>query len=159
MGLFKLLKNAYIDGLILENVSIDVTDYNYDIAFVGGIASTIHYGVIRNCKVKGTLKSKHYAGGIVAMNTVGYILDCTFEGEIHTIGKEAKAGGITGSSLTTKKSGGKIENCNVNATVTSDHTAGGIVGALHEEENIFNSTFTGTVDGKVHQGNIIGIKN
>ena len=121
----------------------------------------MHYGVIRNCSVSGTVQGENFTGGIVASNISGYILGCSFEGNVKTIndmefkgGEEWAAGGIVGFSWT--EGSGLVADCNVNATIESIHIAGGIVGMVYRVNNIFNCIFEGTVTGENYQDDLVG---
>lgn len=73
--------------MILENVFIDIPDYvsEYPLASAGGIAEHMFQGIIKNCKVTGTILAQQNSGGIVASNSWGSIVGCSFEGIVKTI--------------------------------------------------------------------------
>ena len=163
-GLFFSITNAYIDGIILDNVDIDVCDFDntYLNGSAGGIASSMLNSVIRNCHVSGTILAQYFSGGIIGSNSWGYILDCSFEGTIKTINdttwarnNEVGAGGIAGFSGTNEKQG-LISNCNVKATIIGHVSAGGIVGTMMKNHNIYNCNFQGSVKGEISQDEQIG---
>lgn len=167
-GLFGEIANAYIDGLILENVYIDVEDKEGLVfsASAGGFANSIFSSVIRNSRVEGTVIAETYAGGIVGTNSWGYIFDCTFEGIVKTVDNFegynglSGAGGIVGHSGTMENIG-LIKNCSAVGTIIGRKNAGGIVGINLTYDNIEDCKFEGTVEatyepynqltGKVHR--------
>lgn len=162
-GLFSAIENAYIDGIILENVNIDVSNFtnSYRTASAGGIACYILSSTIRNCQVTGTVISQFCCGGIVGNNSWGYIFNCSFEGTVRTINDsedkkstDSGAGGIAGYSGTDDQSGG-IFKCTVIGTINGHYIAGGIVGTNYKYNNVYNCTFEGTVEAEI-KNDIIG---
>lgn len=158
-GLFKRVRNAYIDGIILENTYIDLGNYYGDgSATAGGIAFAIDDSYIRNCSVEGVIIGQFRAGGITGNNDKSFILDSKFKGTVKTavaFHNEVGAGGIVGYNYTADTMGG-IRNCSVEAEVTSLNAAGGIIGVNLFNHLPKNSFFNGTVKGDVYQGEIIG---
>lgn len=164
VGLFGSIANAYIEGIILENVYIDISDFesDYTRASAGGIASSMLSSIIRNCHVEGTIIAQYYCGGIVGANNWGYILDCSFEGTVKTINEsewgrssDVGTGGIAGFSATDENSG-LIENCKVNGSIVGHYYAGGIIGTNFYDNDILNCTFEGTVMGEKYYNELIG---
>lgn len=156
-GLFSAIRNAYIDGIILENVYIDVSDYDglYQ-ASAGGIAFYTYNSFIRNCVVDGVIIGQSTAGGITSHNYRSYILNSTFEGIVKTTkfsSIDDCVGGIVGFNETLNTFGG-IENCTVEADVIGHNVAGGIVGKNVNNHLPINSTFKGSIKGDVIQGEL-----
>ena len=171
-GLFGDLGDfALISGVILENTSIDMSDYNKSdptLGFpaldpigspnVGGIAA--HGGgtaKILNCSVSGTIiGGGESTGGILGSNSNTLITGCSFTGTI----KNHKAipsqifaiGGIVGFGI-----GFGVINCTVIADIDGGTyaSAGGIIGSTHSLIEAVISSFTGTLAG-LHTGTMVG---
>ncbi len=135
-GLFGSVNEAYIDGLILENVQIDIADFERSNA--GGICATYLNSVVRNCSVKGNLHSTNYCGGIIGSANWGKIIGCKFEGTI--ISDNSSAGGIAGLGYV-------VENCSASGSVEGKYSAGGILGYGTYKYSVTNCTFAGELLG------------
>ncbi|MDE7263554.1 MAG: hypothetical protein K2N64_02695 [Anaeroplasmataceae bacterium] len=147
-GLFGSLYEAYIDGIILENVFIDLTDFDgRGSSAAGGIAAAQLNSVIRNCKVDGTIIAQDRSGGIVGGASWGRILDCSFSGTVQST--EHAAGGIAGFGYITK-------NCTVNATINGTFASGGILGFQTSNYQILDCSFTGELLGNGYKNESIG---
>lgn len=149
-GLFGLIIEAYIDGILLENVYIDISDFQdeHPSSIAGGIAGSVSKSVIRNCYVSGYVIAQYFAGGIAGSNNWSLYEHNYFWGEVITQNgplpnREMGAGGIVGFSHTRFEDGG-IVDCHVFGTVSGNAHAGGIVGSYVGERFVGN-TFEGTV--------------
>lgn len=162
-GLFAATQNAYIDGIILENVFIDLSndEDGYSYSAVGSITAAMLGGMVKNVKVSGTIIAQNYAGGIIGSNSWGSIIDCSFEGIIKTVNNTGNtygtiaSGGIVGHSAYFAKED-LISDCKVLGIITSDMYAGGIVGIVNYKAEPINSTFEGIVKGQTSDGEIVG---
>ncbi|MDE5714932.1 MAG: hypothetical protein K2I42_02255, partial [Anaeroplasmataceae bacterium] len=147
-GLFGLLDHAYIDGVILENILIDLTDFDGELSSsAGGIAAQDLNRVIRNCSVEGVVISQDRSGGIVGGSSWGKILDCNFNGVVQST--IHAAGGIAGFGYI-------IKNCTVNAIVNGDFASGGILGFKTTEYLILDCVFSGELIGNGFKNENIG---
>ncbi|HHU56462.1 MAG TPA: hypothetical protein GXZ48_07230 [Acholeplasmataceae bacterium] len=154
-GLFGLIKDAYIDGIILTNVNIDVSECKHNPlnSTAGGIAYYMLNSIIRNCHVEGTIIAQYFAGGIVGNSDNGYILDCSFKGVVKTINSsdwardsDVGAGGIVGFFGNDEN---RISNCHVEATVIGHLCAGGIIGTSMFDQELTNCTFQGEIIAEI----------
>ena len=169
-GLFGYTSYAYIDGLILENVDIDVLNYDvkgkYVASHAGGISAFPFRGVIRNCTVSGSVKGQDDAGGIAGHHDRGNIIGCTFNGYVKAdmtlemiesmlFARDLiYAGGIAGRAYMAR-----ISDCSVKATVQTIGDAGGILGGIFQnshETYIINCSVKGTIDSPSIAGGICG---
>jgi|LSQX01.2.fsa_nt_gb hypothetical protein len=156
-GLFGSVKEAYIDGIILKDVSIDNTDslLGETGLVAGGIAGYATNTIITNSSVKGTIKGINRVGGIVGTINSGYIENCLFEGEIvgEQQGQELAqdgVGGIAGFATTGPSSKDLIGvvNSHVKANLTTNRDGvGGIIG-VRQLLPLINSTFIGIINGE-----------
>lgn len=114
-------------NLILESIVSDGTKFSQDAGTLAGI----NEGTIENCKVINAESTSEYrAGGLVASNLGGRIINCTVTGNI----TGCIVGGIAGINT------GIIEKCSVNASVRGTEIAGGIVGLSSNDYVDLNST-------------------
>ena len=147
-GLFGDIEDAYIDGIILENVDIDLRDCNGELpSIAGGIASTAINSIIRNCVVKGAIKAVGSSGGIVG-NVGGRssVRDCVSVGSIASVKEEAGGIAAYGDYIYDSTSFADVEGA----------YAGGILGYSMHGETAYGCTFLGNVCGEKSQGEIIG---
>lgn len=125
-GLFGSLKNAFVLGVHLENVSIDVSDFQgKSYSSAGGVADTVLDSYIKDCSVSGSITAVGDAGGIVGSLHWGYVENCKFSG-----------------SVVTK------ENLQSYALESSDTGAGGIAGYIKGKESVRDCTFEGETFGQ-----------
>ena len=138
--------NGYFDGQG-HNVSLDVVGSGvFDSLFdtVEGDA------VICNLNVTGSIKSG-CSGTIVHYLNSGTVENCSFNGTVIVTGSYYGAGG-----LIAHQSGGTVINCRVNAVISADNYAGGIVWEL-ESGDIKDCTIEdGTIITGRHSGGIAG---
>jgi len=167
-GLFgDVSRNALISGIILEDVFIDVSDFEGHISRapqVGGIAvSVAPEAMIFNCFVSGVIIGGGYVtGGIVGTNG-GSIVNCTFKGTLKVDKLSAthniiSIGGIVGYNGTGSLSIGGIRGCRVYAIICGGETAaaGGIIGFQPMRAAMtYCSAFDGSVSGRF-AGTMIG---
>lgn len=141
----KNIKKCYFEGNI-ENTS----------GMIGGIVASSSYGCnIEHCYVKGSIKCKNLAGGIIASakGSGGIkvtITDCYNES---IISNGTTIGGIVGSGA-----GASVYNCynkgNITGTGSNHHGIGGIVGYGYKIiENCYN---IGNISGTSYTGGIAG---
>ena len=168
-GLFEEIDNALIYGLILENVYINLSDFEgYSIAggIVGRIRGTAH---IINNSVEGFISAGNEVGGIAAYcSGRSRISNNEFTGtvkqhsdwEMHAYG----AGGIVGftalqshvSVMRFFRNSGLFNNRVINATIIASHYAGGIIGFNFSDGKPIGCTFDGKLYGGRGQGELIG---
>lgn len=143
--------------------------------YLGGIVGSSDAD-IKNCSNSGTLNFSgsniDSAGGIAGRAGGGSILNCKNTGSLvcesveHTI--FTVAGGIAGkvfvSSIGSEKymsRGFEMSNCENSGSVSSQYYAGGIIGQLSDDYNLYSITVTGcknsgSVSGADYSGGIIG---
>lgn len=168
-GLFGSIDDSLLLGLKLENVNIDVSDFDKnDISYAGGVVGTSSNSLIYDCHVSGNIKAHGSAGGIAGSVSAGCVKNCTFNGnatttiglypndrEVYNLG----AGGIAGHCsfpfirIGINRYG--MENCSASGNVSAIINAGGIAGAILGAECVKDSTFSGQVSGE-QAGNDFG---
>lgn len=150
-GLFGSIKNAYIDSIILENVYIDVSNFEgTGWSAAGSIADLAQESLITNCKVNGTIVAQQYVGGIVGCSNYSTLMNNEFKGEIiqknGNLKQNTSAGGIAGwlqgchdgYDLYT---GCEITGNIIEAKITSELIAGKVAGFIHGDDDcIHNNT-------------------
>jgi|GEM_PF-1039410 len=165
IGLFGIIiDKAFIYGIILEDIYINVSDFEGEAIGspdIGGIAGFSNRGArIVNSQVSGTLVGAGFrTGGIVGGN-FAFITGSVFEGKIvgpvsfsdHTV----SVGGIAGGHAVLYD--GYLFNNRVYATIIGNFAnAGGIVGFNHIGLPT-NNFFYGSISGR-NVGEIIGYDN
>jgi hypothetical protein len=159
-GLFGSMVDAYVEGIILEHVYIDVTDYDsLGSSIAGGVVASMLSSVLRDCYVSGYVMAQYFVGGIVGANSWGLLENNTFWGEVHADSDMAPTldtgvGGIAGYSHTRYPNGG-IVDCHAYGIVVGFSHAGGIVGS-YVGEWFDHNTFAGSVSGAASSGALIG---
>ena len=135
-GLFGSVNQAYIDNIILDNVNIDVSDFDEKGSSVaGGLIAVGSNSLITNCRVEGNIKANRHSGGLIGSSTNVTIENCEFNGTVIQKGPiddmmTYASGGLVGYlfirayEITTCY----VRNNKVNATVISDNIAGGLAG-------------------------------
>lgn len=169
-GLFGSLKNALVYGVKMENVNIDVSDFDgINSSSAGGITSSMLDSMIKDCTVSGNIAATGTAGGIVGSNSWGTVENCVFNGEVSCVYSEEKeyyemcAGGIAGYSgnpdwLLSRKGG--IFGCKANAKINSPGCVGGITGCVYGKHSIKNCLFKGELDENAeYRAEIFGYSN
>mgnify|MGYP000896844609 CR=1 FL=1 len=163
VGLFDSVSGAYIDGLILENIFIDTTEYIDRALSAGGICGYSISSVIRNCTVSGSVVSQKATGGITGTFSRGLIIGCTFKGDVENTSPDSfgGSGGIAGNGMESFK----IIDCIVEAAIIGELYAGGILGHYGglpsnyykvEEEYIESCSFMGELNAP-NNGEICGL--
>ena len=95
-GLFNATYRAYIDGLIIENLNVDMpTKTERWNTVVGGLVGKSDNSTIVNCSINGTVKGISYVGGIVGNLFYGKMIKCEFFGKV--LNSDGCAGGLAGS--------------------------------------------------------------
>ena len=169
-GLFAYLRNAFIDGLILENVNIVALHEDgarRDRAFVGGIAGAAWQSTILNTSVGGYLAGNHRVGGIVGYMASSEIISCSFNGKIKLFCPTISSGvgGIAGGMYGLYRHPWRwhrtlVADATVSADIVSYYKtapAGGIVGISHswlgQYDNVSNSF---DIINSTFEGNLVG---
>ena len=156
VGLFGLVYgSAFIDGVILENISIDTSGYygnDFDSPRTGGLVGiTFGMPAIMNVSVQGYVTGGGTnTGGIVGFND-GIIVNSRFEGTLNATGKwnssDFGIGGIVGRNFFVNRNGltANIVNCTVRAYIDGEEwaNAGGIAGVVSNNSAIIDSKFEG----------------
>ena len=95
-GLFNATRDAYINGLIVENLNVDMPIKNKSWhTTVGGLVGKLDYTTIVNCSINGIVKGIGYVGGIVGELYYSKMINCVFLGKVINI--DGCAGGLAGS--------------------------------------------------------------
>lgn len=165
-GLFGFCKDATIQNLILENVSIIGLEYT------GGL---IGHGIncnVSNCFIDGTIEIENadafqppdYSGGLIGVSDKGRINNC--------ISKVNISGGNDVGLLVGRNNGGIITNSSVNGSIRGKRSCGGIVGyntgnvsycssyvTFHEKEDFYYQSggVVGENQGVVWKSNSKGL--
>ena len=106
-----------------------------NVKYAGGIAAK-NSGTIRGCSFDGTIENvTTYAGGIVAENNGGSVVNCVNNGTIRVVNVSGYAGGIA-SVVTANSAQDKMlfENCVNKGAVTGGENygaAGGVIGQIN----------------------------
>lgn len=169
IGLFGATKNAVIENVKLENVSVDVRGTKDGVQGgigVGALAGRIQQSTIKNCvNLSGTVqvegKNSLYVGGVIGASYDSNISSCANNASVTG---NMLIGGIVGSA---NHKTGLISNCYNKGTITAKtDTAGGIVGATtfsssgpRAGEMVEKSVNDGLVQAKRVAGGIIGHAN
>lgn len=145
------------------------------LSHLGGIIGRSS-GNIKNCSNSATIKfsgsNVDSAGGIAGNVSGGSISGCknagTFDYESIESSSLVAAGGIAGVIFISSSGGEKnmsrgfeMSNCENSGSVSAQYYAGGIIGQLFDDYNIFNIAITGcknsgAVSGAAYSGGIIG---
>ena len=160
-GLFGSIQNAFIFGIQLENVSIDVSDFQGELfSSAGGVASSVLDSYIKDCSVSGNIMAVGNAGGIVGSLSWGYVENCKFSGSVVT--KEnlqdyamesgnTGAGGIAGycgCPPSLDKYRLAMIGCEASGSITAVKNAGGIAGYLNGKDSVRECSFAGVTFGQ-----------
>ncbi len=149
-GLFGDIRVSFIYGLILEDVSINVSDFNGNgSAHAGGLAGRMSGCVVINNHVFGTIKGQNNVGGLSGYSDYSLLYNNSFEGNVlsqkYSNDPLECAGGLIGWSSRTY-----IEKGEFNGTITSTGFVGGIVGKntglpAYLKENTFIANYNNTI--------------
>lgn len=137
VGLFKEINNAYIDGLILENVNITGKQDSIfkDTIYAGGLVGNAYNSLISNITVTGEVTHGIYVGGIAGGLVNSYLINSSFEGKV---GKGHFNGGLVGNFTSLDYDGfiqGKIKNTYAIVEITGGYQPevsriGGLFGVI-----------------------------
>jgi hypothetical protein len=140
LGLFgKLLNNAIVRNIGLENVSIHGSGY-----YVGGLAGTCNGNIIQ-CYSKGTVCGVRSIGGLIGSNG-GFVTTCYNNCVVYG---DRYIGGLVGNNK------GSVSDCYSTSSVSGNGYVGGLVGD-NEDGKIDKSYSTGTVTGDWRVGGLVG---
>ena len=157
-GLFGSINGAFLYGINLEDVNIDVSDFDGNsYSKAGGIAAETSNAYIKDCTVTGNVKAIGRAGGIAGSVNWGCIENCTFSGKVtacEALSQSAMtddatgAGGIAGFIgipyyLQPYKYG--LVGCSAKGEITADKNAGGIAGYIWGLDFVKDYSFVGGV--------------
>lgn len=174
-GLFGSVSGAFIYGVKLDDVNIDVSDfYNEDApglrnySQAGGIVGSASGAYIKDCSVSGNISAVACAGGIAGDVSMGLIENCAFTGSVKTTDGEngepeyvqAGAGGIVGYCgipLYILGYGYGVLNCSADAMVSSHSNAGGIAGYVWGADYVGGCTFNGEVSAPSRYNEFFGV--
>ncbi len=154
-GLFGCIEGAFLYGINLENVRIDISDFNGDsYSIAGGIVGESSVSYIKDCTVTGDVKAVGRTGGIAGSVSWGCIQNCKFSGSVNTNewdsnsamkDGETGAGGIAGyigiPCLLDVYQYGLI-GCTAEAKVNGKNV-GGIAGYIWGSDYVKDCSFTG----------------
>ena len=125
-GLFGVVSNATLDGVVLEGASVSGRQY------VGGIAGDVRGATtVRGCGADGTVQSSNGCAGMLAgrlYNANGTVFeDCVAAGAVESAG--ASAGGLVGDIYNSTVS---FEDCGTDVAVSGSggNNKGGFVGYI-----------------------------
>lgn len=132
-GIIGVIGNAVIEKCKFKG-SITTVDENTNIDYTGGITGASDLNTIgpnapreskiSECTANVNITAGTHAGGIVGYFYKGFVEKCSAKGNISTKETKGKAGGIIGENF----AGGTVTDCYNTASITSSHSAGGIVG-------------------------------
>ena len=155
-GLFGSVTGAFLYGIHLENVQIDVSDFDgVSYSEAGAIAGLTSGTYIKDCTVTGDIKAVGRTGGIVGSVNWGCIENCTFSGSVTTnevLSAHALSDGATGAGgiagyigipcpFETYQYG--LIGCTAEGKITAVKNAGGIAGYIWGEDYVKDCTFNG----------------
>ena len=146
-GLFREIFNAYIDGLILQNVVMGSSE-NRPFT-VGAICGKAKSSFVRNCIVEGVIIADDRGGGIAGDCSNTVVANCIFDGAVSCENATSQAGGLAGNADSSY-----IISCQLNGTVNGT-AAGGIVG-YGEQTRIEDCHAIGTLTGVATAGGVAG---
>ncbi|MDE6407567.1 MAG: hypothetical protein K2K48_04145 [Anaeroplasmataceae bacterium] len=155
-GLFGSITGAFLYGIHLENVQIDVSDFDgVSYSEAGGIAGLTSASYIKDCIVTGDVKAVGRTGGIAGSVNWGCIENCSFSGNVtanEELSEYALSDGATGAGGIAGYIGipcpfqvyqyGLI-GCTAKGKVTAAKNAGGIAGYIWGSKYAKNCTFDG----------------
>jgi hypothetical protein len=159
-GLFRVLDNAIIDGIMIRNSRIDGTDYSFPVmsSTVGFLSSTSFGSFISNVSVEGDIAYDYalHSGGLIGNSIYSIYRYVSFAGSIKN---SSYTGGIIGSNIgyfehvkslsrviLTKVN--TIENSYVDADLSESYSIGGFIGYHYyrSELNLKSVYATGSID-------------
>lgn len=148
--------HAYIDSLILKNLSLDTSTLS-SASYAGGIAGLLEGSYLGNSTVTGTLKSQGLTGGLAGYVQESIIENCSFEGTIvsstpATTDYSQGTGGLFGEIKAKTSSSFQstvLNHLNAKGSLSGLDYVGGIVGllALGDTKMIPDFFATSSFDG------------
>ena len=137
-ALFGSTRNAYIDNIILEDVSIDVSDCDSAVSYGAGLVAVDANSLITNCKVTGKISATLYAGGIVGCADYTSLKNNLFIGTViqknGDLSDRPSAGGLAGwltcCSIGQENFASDVFGNIVAAKIQSETIAGKIAGLI-----------------------------
>lgn len=150
IGFFGFAKNAVIDGILFDDVSVS-GDYAAG-TFVG---SGKNVTMIDCAVTSGNVSAYQEAGGLIGKTDGAVLANCSFEGDAVKSTGTYYAGGLIGNAS-------NVSVLNSHAAVkdvyAENEYAGGLIGAVSGTESaLYQSGFTGNVtSGYTYAGGLIG---
>lgn len=162
------ISNVILDSTVTVQVKGELSD-----STTNGVANGSTGGVVGRCygtiqyvvsaatvtQVNANPTAPAFVGGITGVtgNGTGLITDCIVRGTVTA--DSGVVGGISGI-VGAGNGGGRVENCIADVAVTSQHTAGGVLGKIHTDSgnfllNCINLSDSVTAPAE-KQGTIIG---
>ncbi len=152
VGLFKSIKNAKIENLILEDVNVvgvnntgaivGINNYNFN-----NTSDLLLKLPIENCLVNGTVIGNNKVGGMAGNITNAVVVNCI--ANVKVIGSEC-VGGLIGNSNYSD-----IKDSISNSVVSGKMRVGGCIG-YNVVSSLENLTSKGSVKGERFIGGVIG---
>lgn len=142
---FSSFSDAYVNGIILEDINIDISGYSKMInGFTAGLAGYANNSFIENCSVNGNVIGQNNVGGLIGFSSSSTIKNCVFNGNVKEVNsrihEETSAGGLVGGAYYSD-----IYNNFVVCNVTSSNIAGGLAGQIIRS-SYANNTVTCNLD-------------
>lgn len=128
----------------VKNLGI-TNSFIYSYAYAGGVVATNNNGSVVNCFNDGIVCSSDTVGGIVAYG-MGTLTNCYNSGEIKAT--SGNAGGVIGANY------GDVTSCYNTGKVTGDYYIGGVVG--FNDSTVSNCYNTGAISGNEQVGGVVG---
>jgi hypothetical protein len=149
---------GYINNATLKNIKL--TQVNLNLPRQTGLAALVGY-VDSNCRIENCVAS----GSVSGFDRTGGLINCV-GGANNTIIKSAFEGTVTGSGsmvggliaqIANLKTGNVIRDTHATGTVSGRSLVGGLIGDVVTAEEVSDSYFDGTVQGKAtFVGGLIG---
>ncbi len=139
-----VIQNLTVDGTVFAGDSTDHDNENYGAGILIGTitvsgGSSVEYGVIKDCKVSGTVSSAMCAGGLVGDANYTHFENCTADVKVegHCI-----SGGFVGQTFISQ-----FTDCVAKGNVTSKGwSTGGFAGILYCETTVTHCAAYGDVE-------------
>lgn len=164
-GFFGELQNVLVQGVKLQNVSVDASGAETS-KYAGCLVGDAYHCYIKDCVVEGSVKSDGYCGGIAALSSYTTIENCSFSGRVEgyqgdeNSGRIKIAGGIAGYfdigflGLIPQN---RIHGCVVRADVVGTNIVGGMAGYIYGRDFVSQCVFEGSIDQRAqHRGEVYG---
>lgn len=146
-GLFRSVDDAYIDNIILEDVSITISDNGTILnSICGGLIGDATDSLITNCRVTGTVKGTYHVGGLIGEAYNSSVKYCFFDGTVNQKGDNINefhnsSGGLIGFNDDGNQPATRcteIINNTVKGVVKADCIASKIIGIIYDVSNNYN---------------------